>query len=471
MKCLLICLFLTASAINLLSQKVSSYTINVEFFPDNAQMYNNPVSPDAFMRANSVVEFSEVIGSIITFYLHGELAIDSVFVGNEKIEFNTDKVLFDYNYNLVALKVTFNSFNIATEKKIHIHYSGFFNPSRARSLSDYMHINKDEGVYLRSYGYSLWFPIFQESGQDSYKADFKSITIKLPEKFKCVIGGELIKEYLENGFYTVIWKPGVSDILGVQCTARNYTTVSNDGVFIYFIFNKSSSEKVLNYALKLKKLYSENLRDINDSLHLFIMEMTKYGDISSGNVVGISERLFNTFEEGLNSKFTIAHELVHPYVYIPISTDNPFYAFVIEGFPSFFQVWAVERISPNNEFDLFKEMRSIEQSYLNKRKTGKTRRGNTLPIEKAILKISFDDIGTYKDNFILNDRVWLFFYDIWNQMGDDQFDSFLKELFSFNSVNYNNFEKLILKYTPGYKEKLNIWLNTTDYPAEINLMN
>lgn len=471
MKNLFICVFLISTAVNLQSQKVNSYTIDAEFFSDDAKMFNNPVSRDAFMRANTLVEFSEVTSSDIIFYLHGELEIDSILSGNNKIEYKDEKVLFDYSYNMIALKVTFNSFNISTEKKLHVYYSGFFNPSRTRSLSDYMHINKNDGVYLRSYGYSLWFPIFLESKQDSYEADFKSVTIKLPETFKCVVGGELIKEYVSNGHYTAIWKPGITDFLGVQCTARNYSINSKDGVFVYYLFNKSSSEKVLNYALELKKLYSENLRSINNSLPLFIMEMPEYGDISSGNIVGISEKLFNTFEDDLNSKFTIAHELVHPYVYISISKDNPFYAFVIEGFPSFFQVWAVKRTSPNNEYNLKESMKRVEKSYIQKRKTGKNWRGNALPIEKAILEITFDEIGTYKDNFILNDRVWLFFYDIWNKMGDDKFDNFLKKLFLFDFINYKNFEELIIEFIPDYKEKLNTWLNTTDYPDEMHLIN
>jgi len=48
----------------------------------------------------------------------------------------------------VALKTTLKSAEIAPGKAIKIFYSGFMNPSRARSLSDYMHINKENGVFL-----------------------------------------------------------------------------------------------------------------------------------------------------------------------------------------------------------------------------------------------------------------------------------------------------------------------------------
>lgn len=468
MKKLLIGLFIIANSLYLQAQTVSSYEINAEFFPDDAKMYGDPVSPEAFMRANSVIDFEEITGSEIVFYLHGELKIDSILTGNNKIDYTNEKVLYDYNYSEVALKVTVRSSEVI-QKILHVFYSGFFNPSKAGSLSNYMHINKNTGVFFRGYGYSLWFPVFIESSQDSYKADFKEVTIKLPEDYKCIVAGNLIQEFTENSIYTAVWEPGFTDIFDVQCTAQKYQLNTKDNIRVYYLDNKSSSDKILDYVIKLKKLFSQNLKNINDTLPLFIMEMPRYGNISSSNVVGISEKLFNSFENNIRSKLTIAHELVHPFVDIPVSIDNPFCAFVVEGFPSFFQMYAMKKIS-SDVYNIKDKIRKVEESYLEKRKTGKTRRGWTLPVEKAILKITFDEIGTYKDKFVLNDRVWLFFYNIWDQMGDEKFDSFLKELFLFNSINYENFEELVLRYIPDFKEKLNIWLNTTDYPDELRII-
>ena len=114
----------------------------------------------------------------------------------------------------------------------------------------------------------------------------------------------------------------------------------------------------------------------------------------------------------------------------------------IEGFPSFFQAYALERTTDCDVYDLNERMKQVEESYIQKRETGKNRRGNKLPTEKAILQISFDEIGSYKDEFVLNDRVWLFFYDLWRQMGDSLFDGFLRELFSFQFIDYKKFEAL-----------------------------
>ena len=364
---------------------------------------------------------------------------------------------------MVALQVTVGSADDMPGKQLSVYYSGFINPSRARGLSDYMYINKNKGIFLRSYGYSLWFPIFIKPNQDTYDADFKNVTVKLPADYKCIVAGELIDERVENDIYTAVWKPWITNITDIQCAAQRYIIISKENVFVYFFSYNPNGEKILDYAIKLKELYSKNLRAVNEAVPLYIMEMPRYADISSGNVVGVSEKNFSSFDDGLISKLTIAHELVHPYVEIPVSIGNPFYAFVVEGFPSFFQAYALKRID-EDAYKLDKVMQGVEKSYLEKRRTGKTRRGNKLPVEKAILDIEYDEIGSYKDRFVLRDRVWLFFYDIWNQMGDKRFDEFLKELFLFNNINYENFEELLLKYIPNYKKKLNTWLNTTDYP-------
>ena len=467
MKNLLTGLFFISIPLFLQAQTVSSYEINAEFFPDDAQMYGYPVSPEAFMRANSAIIFSEIKDSIIVFYLHGELNIDSIITENKTINYTNERVLYDYEYSRVALKVTVKTSDIAKNTLI-VFYSGFFNPSKAGSISNYMHINKNTGVYLRGYGYSLWFPVFTESYQSGYRAYFKTITVRLPEGYKCIIGGELLEENTQDHIYTAIWKPGLINIFDIQCTARRYQLITMDNVYVFYLDNQLGGKKILEYAIGLRELYSQNLRSIDNTLPLFIMEMPRYGNISNSNVIGISEELFKDFDNDLRSKLTIAHELVHNYVKIPVEIENPFYAFVVEGFPSFFQVYALNKMD-SDAYNIDEKMRSVEKSYLKKRNTGTTRHGNPLPIEKPILEIKFDEIGTYKDNFVLNDRVWLFFYCLWRKMGNKGFDNFLKELFSFNSINYNTFEELVVKYIPGYKPELNIWLRTTEYPDDIKI--
>lgn len=471
MKNLLLSLLIISFAFDIQAQQVSSYVINIDFFPKDAQMWGYPVLNDAFMKGNAKIEFSEINSDKMTFYLHGELKIDSIISGNNLIKYNSEKILYDKDYSMVALKTTINSSDVTPKKMIHIYYSGFMDPSRARSLSDYMCINKYTGVYLRAYGYSTWFPIFLEPGQDSYNVNFKNVTVRLPENFKCVVTGEFINETLENGNYIAVWKPGIADISDIQCTARDYNVISKENVFVYFLGKRENGEKIIEYAVKLRNLYFTNLQSIHDASSLFIIEMPEYGDISSQNVIGISTDVYNDFDNDIYSKLTIAHELVHPYVSIPVSKDNPFSALVVEGFPSFFHIYGLKRILNDSVFGIEKYMKRVEKSYMKKKQTGKNSRGYELPVEKPILKISYDEIGIYKDKFVLSDRVNLFLYHIWTEIGDKSYDQFLKELFQFISIEYKSFEKLILKYIPGYKDKLNIWLNTIDYPKSIQIIN
>lgn len=349
-----------------------------------------------------------------------------------------------------------------------IYYSGFMNPSRTRALSNYMHINKNSGVYLRAYGYSLWFPVFIEPDDNSYETNFQRVSVNLPAGFKAVVVGKLISETTEENRYTAVWKPGKIDLRDMHCSARNYKSIQKENISVYYTDNHKNAEQILDYTQKLKEFYYENLRKVHDTSSLYIVVLPKYGDISSHNVIGIQTRVYNNFDNDINSKYTIAHELVHPYVHIPVKIENPFSAFVIEGFPSFFDIYALHKL---NGFDLAKYMLQVEKKYKNKKQTGKNQRGNPLPTEKPILEITYDEIGSYKDYFVLSDRVLLFLYHLWIQMGDENYDLFLKELFRFESIDYGKFEALIVKYIPGYEDNLNTWLNTNDYPESIHIIN
>ena len=136
MKKLSIVLFILSYTFNIQAQQVRSYLINVEFFSKDAQMWSYPVSNDSFMKGNSTIELSNSNSDRITFYLHGELKIDSIVSENKSIKYDSEKILYRSDYSRVALKTSINSSDINPNKKFIIYYSGFMNPSRVRSLSD-----------------------------------------------------------------------------------------------------------------------------------------------------------------------------------------------------------------------------------------------------------------------------------------------------------------------------------------------
>lgn len=452
------------------AQKVSDYTIDVQFFPQDAQMWGYSVSDKSFMRGNAKIEFSEFDTDTLTFFLHGELKIDSIISDNNAIKFSSTKMFYGIDYSNIGLKTIIDFPDTIKKNALTIYYSGFMNPSRARSLSDYMHIDKKEGVFLRGYYYSIWFPVFQNPGEDDYEVNFKQVKVQLPKGFNSVIAGELLSETVEDDIYSAIWKPGIIKTSNIQCTAKRYKIISRDNIFVYFSDDRQSGERIISFTQKLKKLYYSTFRNVQNDSPLYILEMPEYGNISSHNVIGISSDLYKGFDTDLFSQLTIAHELVHPYVSIPVTKENSFSALLVEGFPSYFHLYGLNKISNDVKTFNFKEyMKNVENSYITKKRTGKDRRGNNLPSEKPILKITFDEIGQYKDSFILPDRVRLFLYHLLCEMGEENYDQFLKELFLFDTMNYDKFKSLIVKYLPHYGNDLNVWLNTNEYPESLHI--
>lgn len=135
--------------------------------------------------------------------------------------------------------------------------------------------------------------------------------------------------------------------------------------------------------------------------------------------------------------------------------------------PSFFQVYLLSGTLSSDIYNREEVMRRVEKSYIRKRETGTDSRGNALPEEKAILDLGADDISRYKDTFVLNDRIWLFMYDLWTRMGENGFNSFLGELLTLDDIDYPLFESIVVSHLPGYKERLHRWLRTTTFTGEM----
>ena len=453
---------------SLRAQKATNYIIDIEFFPKDSQMWGYKVSNDAFVRGSAIVTLSEPIKEATTFYLHGEFKIDSIYSGNHKIEFQTEKIFYKNSYSLVALKTQIKSSRIVNQE-IEISYSGFINPSRSRSLSDYMKIDKKEGVYLRGYGYSLWFPVFLNTGSDTYATNFEKVSVTTPKKMKTIVNGKRLGETIEREQRKTLWSPGKIDISNIQCTARNYDKEEKNNITVYHIGDKEQADKIIDFTNELKAVFFSSLKKTHHTKELYIIEMPEYGNISSDNVIGISKDIYQNFENDLYSKLTIAHELVHPFVVIPVSKENKFSALISEGFPSFFHLYGLAKMTTQKTFDIKSYMRRVESRYIQNKKTGTDRRGNTLPKEKPILEISFDEIGVYKDRFILSDRAILFLYKLWELMDDKKYDDFLSSLFKKQEIDYATFENLVTRFLPNYQKELHLWLKTNDYPERIRL--
>lgn len=439
--------------------KAITYEIDVTFFPNESRMVG---------RAEMTLESGGMTSDSILFYLHGELTIDSILDGNHSREFSQGSVFYDYDYSLIATRVAFRR-EPESSGGFKVFYRGYFSPSKARSPSDYMRID-GSGVYLRAYAYSLWFPVFLEAGEDGYPTDFSSVTIRTSADYVPIFAGERISEDTAQGWRVSRWRAPHLDLFAAQCTAQKFQVEHEAGVYLYHWRDSASiamNRQILNFVKSIISNYSDRYRKNASTGQVHIMEMPEYGDISSGNVTGITSAIWKGFDKDIWSKRGLAHELVHPYVATGVKMTDSLYALAIEGFASYFHLPIIGELFGNDWYE--QSMAQTEAEYLKKRRTGLGWRDRPVPKEKTLTQISASEVGEYKDNFVLDDRALLFLHWLYRRMGREHFQEFTRELFNGDQVSFDSFQRLILKYLPSAEDDIRIWLCTTDFPDRFRI--
>ena len=435
---------------------VESYVIDAAFVPAEGRM-----------RAIADVRFvpGSVTGDTLVFFLHGELRVDSVVTAGSRIDASQNLVFHKDDYSLVGNRVEVATRQLGLSASLRIAYSGYFHPSVVSAISNYMRIDGD-GVYLRSLGYSLWFPVFVKSWRDSHDASFPVVTLRTPADFSAVFAGNRVREYQEGGLRVSEWAADRMNLFDAQCTARRFDVLTEDGFHLYHVRDSSARQmagRIMAFTRRLESLCRTNYRRGVVVAQLHIMQMPRYGDISSGNVIGISDAVWHQFKATAWQGRTVAHELVHRFVRVPCTDDMG--AFVIEGFPSYFHLPVLAEILGEQWYGDYLE--NVELSYARKRETGKDRRGDSLPLEKPILEIGYDEIGEYKDRFILQDRVALFFDFLRRRMGKEGFLRFSSDVLNRELLDYDLFVAVVESHLPGSGEEVRRWLKTTEYPVDL----
>ena len=260
------------------------------------------------------------------------------------------------------------------------------------------------------------------------------------------------------------------DLFNLQLTARRFELLKDGGFHLYFLQDPESvatAAEIQSFSAELVKYFRANYASRGGGGQLHVVQMPRFGDISSGNMVGISDRNWRGFDHSSYSGRTLAHELVHPFVQIPVPSNSELYALVIEGFPSYFHLPAIASIVGEDFYAA--AMTTTQEGYLKRRQTGLDRRGRTLPGEKPLLSLSADEIGIYKDRFVLNDRARLFCNWLRTGMGEEQFSLFTRELFAFQSLDTERLMATIEEHLPGSGDDVILWLRTTEFPERFRL--
>jgi hypothetical protein len=191
--------------------RVAGYTLDATY-----------VDQEPGIEALADVTFAEASFSSpqLAFYLHGELRVDEVKVDGKQVDVDHDLVFYPSDYSSVARRFRIELPGGKLPKKLSIRYSGKLNPSVARSPSNYMRVDR-EGVFLRSYPYSVWFPVFLEAKQDTPTVDVEA-TIRTPQEFVAVLTGERL------------------GIFNIQLTVRKFELMKQGGFHLYFLRDDAS---------------------------------------------------------------------------------------------------------------------------------------------------------------------------------------------------------------------------------------
>ena len=430
--------------------RVSSYAIDASFTP-----------AESSMRGEAEVVFAEPARGRVSFYLHGELGVEWIRLGDAELEFTEERVAYRYDYSWLANRVTVE---LPRETdRLTVKWKGYFSPSKARSPSDYMRI-APEGVLLRAYSYSPWFPVFAEPGDDPSAVSFPRVTIRTPKEYVSVFTGELVSRATEGDVQVSAWRGSGVDLFAAQVTARPFVVHREGDFFAYSLDDpksRASAAEILAFIRKLDAEYRRRFRADAVAGQIHVMQMPRYGDISSGNVVGLSDGIWFGLAGDENARRGLAHELVHPFVTPPIPRTDPLFALVIEGFPSYFHLPVLADLGA---LDYESTMDWTESSYLEKRATGTGWRGRPLPDEKPITAIAPEEIGIYKDTFVLDDRALLFLDSLRRTMGRETFDRFAAALTAEPELTLARFREVVARFVPGAAADVDLWLTTNEFP-------
>ncbi|NIM48045.1 MAG: hypothetical protein GTN78_00580 [Gemmatimonadales bacterium] len=446
--------------------RVSTYALDVTFHPERAAME---------AQAHITFQPSAAPPDSLTFYLHGELAVDSVLWEGAAVPVVQEKVYYYFDYSLIATRATVARGGRSLSEGLSVFYQGYLNPSRARSNSDYMRVDTD-GVLLRGYAYSVWFPIFLDAWQSSYRVSFPRVTIRTPPSLRTVFVGTQLAEREENGHRVSEWRATDVDLLEVQCSAQPWEVTSRGAYHAYHQrtdLSRRAAARLLEVGEQLAVRFRRYFRSDAVAPDVYFMEMPPFGDISSGNVVGLTSTGWAEFAQmdpannAVTGKIaTIAHELVHAFVRPQMDFADPLWAFMIEGFPSYFFKPVLAELLGEEYYRA--DMRRLQEIYLRNRENARAgRRG--LPPEKPLLEITADEVPQYKDRFLLGDRGGLFFNYLRTRMGSERFLEFAHDLFSTDTLDVERLEEAILTYLPDAREDVRLWLTTSEYPERFRL--
>ena len=136
-----------------------------------------------------------------------------------------------------------------------------------------------------------------------------------------------------------------------------------------------------------------------------------------------------------------------------------------EGSVAYFHIPVLTDIRAGAAYDEW--MNRIQRHYLRKLEPGYTDWAGPLPPAKPLLDITADEVGTYKDRFLLADRAVLFWDYMRRSMGRERFDRWVREVMNAPAMDVQRFYASIQRHAPRLLADARTWLETLDYPDRL----
>ena len=424
--------------------------------------------PDArLFHATSIVQFvaSPQTAKIVDFVLHSELRVKSVKLGSEDLKCDEKRIFYEENYSVVANQVTCPVEGKSLGAGLAVEYEGPFNPSWSRWPSDYYRGDAD-GLYLRGPINSLWFPYFSDEKQAETIAPPIHASLTAPAGFTSIMNGQHLRHSELNGKAIDEWQATGFKYLELQYTARPFAKFEAPGLIAYGLKDEASlaaGRKVAELGAELTRRYARAYRsNVAPGQSFYVLQLPKFGQISSGNVSGMTEEEWREFSPMSPSARTLSHELVHPYVQLATPRTDPLFAVAIEGMPSYFDLPILGDLRGDDYYE--QRMDRAQTRWFERLKPDYTDWDGKLPPLKPLTKITDDEVGIYKDRFLLADRALLFFDYMRRIMGREKFDAWAKDITNAPRMTLADFYASLGKHAPALQLDAHLWLETTQYP-------
>lgn len=437
----------------------TEYQLDASFSPEGS-----------WMEAVATVSLSQQAHSSgpIAFYIHGESFIDSVILNGEWIRFGTQQVLYHSDYSLVATRVTFTP-PAENDFVITVYYEAAFHSSVARSILDRNGIDV-EGVFLKSFGQSLWFPVFLEENDRSYEVDFSEVTLRIPEGYTAVFVGEKLSEEIVWHERVSKWRSLRTELADAFCNAMKWVVNTQDDITVYSLPDSASvavGESYSKLATEVLNRYEDAYRSSDSFPKWHILQLPHYQDFVCKNVIGVKGSAWSDFGKAGWQRDELAKNLVRPFVNIEIGVSDSLYALASSSFQHYFHLPVLIEMVGGDWYDLW--LLVLQSNYLKRVQWKIDHLSRPLPEEKPITQIAASEIDSYEGKFLLNDRGILFLHWIYLQMGPGRFFDFSRELFGRERISYGEFCDLIVSYLPSSRDDIAIWLSTTEFPERFML--